>query len=159
VELQQRLIEEMKEGMKSGDTERVGVIRMLRSTLKNKEIEKRPSLSEGTTATLTEEEVLQVISAAVKQRNESIPLFEKAGRSDLVDKEKREVVILESFLPHPFSEPELNAKIAEAITESGATTLQQMGEVMKVLKPRLVGRADMQKVSMRVRTCLTETPQ
>jgi len=158
MELQQRLITEMKEGMKSGDAERVGVIRMLRSTLKNKEIEKRPGISEGQAAALTEEEVLQVISAAVKQRNESIPLFESAGRNDLVEKEKREVVILESFLPQPFSEPELSAKIAEAIAEAGAATLQQMGEVMKVLKPRLVGRADMQKVSMRVRACL-ETPR
>ena len=153
--LQERLITEMKEAMKSGDTERVGVIRMLRSTLKNKEIEKRPNLSEGQGAALAEDEVLQVITAAIKQRNESITLFEKGGRNDLSEKEKREVAILESYLPQPFSETELDTKIAEAISQVGATALQQMGEVMKVLKPRLVGRADMQKVSAKVRACLT----
>jgi hypothetical protein len=157
MELQQRLLAEMKEGMKSGDTERVGVIRMLRSTLKNKEIEKRPGVVEGQGAALAEDEVLQVIAAAVKQRNESITLFESAGRTDLVEKEQKEVAILESFLPQPLSEMALNAKISEAILEAGATTLQQMGEVMKVLKPHLVGRADMQKVSVKVRACLTQT--
>lgn len=145
----------MKEGMKSGDTERVGVIRMLRSALKNKEIEKRPKLAEGQEAALGEDEVLQVITAAVKQRSEALLLFENAGRNDLAEKEKREIAILESFLPQPFSALELDAKISEALAESKATTLQQMGEVMKILKPRLVGRADMQKVSLIVRERLT----
>jgi len=145
----------MKEGMKSGDTERVGVIRMLRSALKNKEIEKRPKLTEGQEAALGEDEVLQVITAAVKQRSEALLLFENAGRNDLAEKEKREIAILESFLPQPFSALELDAKISEALAESKATTLQQMGEVMKILKPRLVGRADMQKVSLIVRERLT----
>ena len=155
MDLQQRLITEMKEGMKSGDTERVGVIRMLRSALKNKEIEKRPKLTEGQEAALGEDEVLQVITAAVKQRSEALLLFENAGRNDLAEKEKREIAILESFLPQPFSALELDAKISEALAESRATTLQQMGEVMKILKPRLVGRADMQKVSLIVRERLT----
>jgi len=154
VELQQRLLAEMKEAMKSGDAERVSVIRMLRSTIKNKEIEKRPGLSEGEGAALAEEELLQIIAAAVKQRNESIPIFEKAGRTDLVEKEKKEVAILESFLPQPFSELELDVKISEAISDASATTVQHMGEVMKRLKPRIVGRADMQKVSAKVRACL-----
>jgi uncharacterized protein YqeY len=149
VDLKQRLVEEMKDGMKSGDTNRVGVVRMLRSTIKNKEIER------GKDTSLTEAEVLQVVTAAIKQRKESIPLFEKADRADLVEKEKKEVVFLESLLPQSLSEDELNATISKTILEVGATSIKQMGDVMKVLLPLIVGRADGKEVSDKVRACLT----
>ncbi|HEY5599589.1 MAG TPA: GatB/YqeY domain-containing protein [Candidatus Manganitrophaceae bacterium] len=146
--LQQKLTDEMKAGMRAGDTDRVSVIRLLRASIKNKEIEK------GKGQTLSDEEILQVIASAVKQRKESIEQFAKGGREDLVEKEKRELAILQSFLPQPISDEELRLKIREAIAEAGATDIKQMGMVMKILMPRLVGKAEGNAVSQMVRTML-----
>src|SRR3989338_2612863 len=110
--LQQKLTDEMKAGMRAGDTDRVSVIRLLRASIKNKEIEK------GKGQTLSDEEILQVIASAVKQRKESIEQFAKGGREDLVEKEKRELAILQSFLPQPISDEELQAKVKEAKSRS-----------------------------------------
>lgn len=148
--LQQRLIDEMKEAMRTGDTDRVSVIRLLRSSIKNKEIDK------GKGQQLTDDEILQVISSAVKQRKESIEQFEKGGRQDLVDKEKKELSILQSFLPQPISDEELRIKIKEAIAQSGATDVKDMGKVMKIVVPQLVGRAEGSKISQMVRECLVQ---
>ncbi len=149
MDIKLRLVTEMKEGMKSGDTARVSVIRMLRSTIKNKEIDK------GIGQTLTDDEVLQVITSAVKQRKESMAQFETGGRADLVEQERKELAILTSFLPEQLSEAELQQKVTEAISEAGATSIKQMGEVMKLLTPRLVGKADGKVVSDLVRSLLT----
>jgi len=154
MDIQQRLLTEMKESMKSGDAERLSVIRMLRSAIKNKEIEKRPGLSAGQGASLTEEEVLQVVSSAVKQRKEAISLFIQGERNDLADKEKKELTILESFLPPALSDAELKDIIKDALSTSGATTLKQMGEVMKLLIPKIAGKADGKQVSDMVRASL-----
>ncbi|MFQ5779605.1 MAG: GatB/YqeY domain-containing protein [Nitrospiria bacterium] len=146
--LQQRLMEELKVGMRAGDTDRVSVIRLLRAIIKNKEIEK------GKGETLTEEEILKVIASAVKQRNESIEQFSKGGREDLVRKEKKELAILQSFLPEPLSEEALRVKVEEAIAASGVNDVKQMGVVMKRLMPELVGRADGNIVRQLVQACL-----
>jgi len=143
-------MDEMKEGMRAGDSERVSVVRLLRSTIKNKEIDK------GKGQKLTEEEVLQVIASAVKQRKESIELFEKGGRQDLADKEKKEMALLQSYLPQPISDEELRAKVKEAIAQSGANDVKQMGKVMKILVPQLVGRAEGDSISRMVRACLEQ---
>ena len=148
--LQQKLMEEMKEGMRTGDSDRVSVIRLLRASIKNKEIDK------GKGQLLTEDEILQVISTAVKQRKESIEQFLKGGRQDLVDKEKRELAILQSFLPQPISDEALQAKVKEAIAQAGATDVKQMGKVMKILIPQLLGKADGNKISEMVRTSLEQ---
>lgn len=154
MEMQTRLLTEMKEAMKSGDGDRVSVIRLLRSAIKNKEIEKRPGIVKGQEQSLTEAEVLQVIASAVKQRKESIEIFLKENRSDLVDKEKKELAILESYLPKALSEEELNQIIKDAILKSGATTMKQMGDVMKLLMPKIMGKADGKQVSEMVRASL-----
>jgi uncharacterized protein len=143
-------MDEMKEAMRTGDSDRLSVVRLLRSTIKNKEIEK------GKGQKLTEEEVMQVISTAVKQRRESIELFEKGGRQDLAEKEKKELSILQSYLPQPLSEEELRAKVKEAIAQSGANDVKQMGKVMKILVPQLVGRAEGDSISRMVRACLEQ---
>jgi len=148
--LQQKLTTQMNEGMKSGDTERVSVIRMLRSSIKNKEIENRTA----TAAPLTDEDILKLIATGIKQRKEAISLFQQGGRTDLAEKEAREVAILESFLPPPFSEDELKAEVQEAIRTVGANGIKQMGKVMKQLAPRIAGRADGKKTSELVRACL-----
>ncbi|MBI3358556.1 MAG: GatB/YqeY domain-containing protein [Nitrospirae bacterium] len=154
MEMQTRLLTEMKEAMKSGDGDRVSVIRLLRSAIKNKEIEKRPGIVKGQEQSLTEAEVLQVIASAVKQRKESIEMFLKENRNDLVDKEKKELAILESYLPKALSEEELNQIIKDAILKSGATTMKQMGDVMKLLMPKIMGKADGKQVSEMVRASL-----
>lgn len=138
----------MKEAMRTGDADRLSVIRLLRASIKNKEIDK------GKGQQLTEEEILQVISTAVKQRKESIEQFEKGGRQDLVEKEKKELAILQSFLPQPISDEELRIKIKEAIAQSGAADVKDMGKVMKLLVPQLVGKAEGSKISQMVRECL-----
>lgn len=136
--------------MRTGDADRLSVIRLLRATIKNKEIEK------GKGQKLTEEEVMQVISSAVKQRRESVELFEKGGRQDLAEKEKKEIAILQSYLPQPVSEEELRAKVKEAIAQAGVNDVKQMGKVMKILVPQLVGRAEGDSISRMVRACLEQ---
>lgn len=143
-------MDEMKEAMRSGDSDRLSVVRLLRATIKNKEIEKGKGLK------LAEEEVIQVISTAVKQRRESIDLFEKGGRQDLAEKEKKEMAILQSYLPQQISEEELRTKVKEAIAQSGASDVKQMGKVMKILVPQLVGRAEGDSISRMVRRCLEQ---
>ena len=140
----------MKEAMRTGDADRLSVIRLLRATIKNKEIEK------GKGQKLAEEEVMQVISSAVKQRRESVELFEKGGRQDLAEKEKKEIAILQSYLPQPVSEEELRAKVKEAIAQAGVNDVKQMGKVMKILVPQLVGRAEGDSISRMVRACLEQ---
>ena len=146
----------MKETMKAGDADRLSVIRMLRSTIKNKEIEKRPTLSDAQDPSLTEAEVMQVLSTAVKQRKDAIALFIQGNRNDLADKERNEILVIESFLPPAFSIEELNKIIQDAIAESGATGPKQMGNVMKLVSPKVTGKADGKQVSDMVKTCLEQ---
>lgn len=134
--LRQDLKDELKNGMRSRDSDRVSVIRLLFSTIKNKEIEK------GLGANLSDEEILKVIVSAAKQRKESIEQFSNAGRNELAEKESRELKILQRFLPEPLSDEALKAKVAAAIAEAGASEMRQMGAVMKILVPRLMGQAD-----------------
>lgn len=134
--------------MRTGDAARLSVIRLLRSAIKNKEIDK------GKGQKLTEEEVLQLISSAMKQRRESIEQFAKGGRQDLVEQEEKELTILQSFLPEQISDEALRIKVQEAIAQSGATDVKEMGKVMKLLIPQLVGKAEGNKISQVVRECL-----
>lgn len=136
MELRQKLKDEMKDGMRSRDTDRVSVIRLLFSTIKNKEIEK------GKEYQLNDDEILKVIVTAAKQRKESIDQYTKAGRNDLVEKESKELLILQKYLPEPLTEKELQTKVNEVITQVGATETKQMGAVMKILAPQLLGRVD-----------------
>ncbi len=144
--LQERLLAAMKEGMVSRNAVQLSVVRLLRSAIKNKEIDKR--------ASLTEEEVLQVIVSAVKQRRESIEQFSRGGRQDLVDQETGELAILQSFLPTALSDAEIDLKITQAVVEAGATDVKQMGQVMKILTPQVVGRVEGAVLSQKVRAYL-----
>lgn len=146
--LRQELKDEMKDGMRSRDSGRVSVIRLLFSTIKNKEIEK------GVGSSLSDEEILKVIASAAKQRKESIEQFSNAGREELAEKERQELKVLQRFLPEPLSEEALQAKVAEAIAEAGASEMRQMGAVMKILVPQLTGRADGNVLRKLVQTAL-----
>jgi uncharacterized protein YqeY len=117
------------EAMKARDQERLAPLRMLKTALMNREVERGRAL--------TDAEELQVVSSLIKQRRESIEQFERGGRADLAAKEATEIKVLEAFLPPALSEEELTKFVDDAIRESGATSARDLGKVMKVLMPRL----------------------
>jgi uncharacterized protein YqeY len=130
--------------MKAKETTRLSALRMLKAAVMNKGIEKSHDLDDS--------EVLQVVSALVKQRRDSIEQFSKAGRTDLVDKETAEIATLETYLPPPASAADIDAAIVEAIAETGAASVKDMGKVMKAVMPRLAGKhADGRAVNEAVR--------
>jgi uncharacterized protein YqeY len=118
--------------MKGKDAARLSPLRMLKAAVMNKEVEKGRTLEDG--------EVLQVVSSLVKQRRDSIDQFAKAGRTDLVEKETGEIAVLEEYLPPAVTPEEIDAAVAAAIAESGATSPKDMGKVMKAVMPRLAGK-------------------
>lgn len=132
--------------MKARDAERVGTLRMVMASMKNTQVEKGHELSD--------EEVLEVLAREAKRRRESIEAYEGAGRTDLADKEKAELVVLQTYLPEQLSEEQLTAFVDEAIAETGADSPQQMGLVMKALMPKVKGRADGSVLSALVRARL-----
>lgn len=134
--LQERLVEEMKDAMRTGQAEKLSVIRMVRASLKNREIER------GKGKPLTDADVMEVILSGIKQRRDAIEQFGKGGRADLVAKEEHEVVILQTFLPPPLSDDELAALVREAAAEVVAAGPKDMGKVMKAVLPRVAGRAE-----------------
>lgn len=141
-------VAEMQTAMKSGDRERVSVIRLLMAEAKNREIEK------GRDHSLSEDETIEVIMTAIKQRRESIEQFTKGGREELAGKERRELAILQGFLPPPLSRGELEGLVRQAIQETGAVEVKDMGRVMKAVMPRVAGRAEGAAVSGMVRELL-----
>jgi uncharacterized protein YqeY len=133
----------IKDAMRARDKERLGILRMASSALKQIEIDERTELGD--------DRVLAVLDKLVKQRKESIQQYREGGRDDLADQEEAEVAILQEFLPQPLSDDEIATLIDEAIVETAASSMQDMGKVMGVLKPRMQGRADMSAVSAKVK--------
>ncbi len=146
--LREQLSNDMKAGMRSRDMNRVSVIRLLFSAIKNKEIEK------GKDAVLGDEAILALIATAAKQRRESIAQYQQAGRNELAEKESRELQVLLSYLPEPLSEQALREKVEAAIAEAGITEMKEMGRVMKVLVPALRGRAEGDAIRRMLQSCL-----
>jgi uncharacterized protein YqeY len=135
----EQLKEEQKLAMKAKDKPRLGTIRLALSAIKQREVDEK--------ITLTDDDILAVLTKMVKQRRDSVAQFEAAGRQDLADAESAEITVLEEFMPQPLSEDEVVELVKAAIAESGAQGMQDMGKVMAVLKPQIQGRADMGKVS------------
>jgi uncharacterized protein YqeY len=148
--LQQRVDSDLKDGMRAKDATRVGVLRMLKSALKYAAIEKS-----GAEAELNDAEAVQVIRKQVKQRQDSIESFEKGGRAELVEKEKKELSILNEYLPQAMSADELGKIVRETIAEVGATSKAQMGAVMKAVQAKVAGRADGKTLSQEVQRQLS----
>ena len=140
--IQDRLSEEMKAAMRARDSLRLGTIRMARTALKNAEIEARQALDDAA--------AIKVLSTLVKQRREAAEAY-RATRPELADKEEQELLVLQEFLPAQLSEAELEEMIAKAIAESGASSMRDMGAVMKRVTPQTTGRADGKLVSEIVR--------
>ncbi len=148
--LQEQLTTDITAAMKAKDQGRLSALRMLKAAVMNKGVEKGRDLDDG--------EVLQVVAALVKQRRDSIEQFQKAGRTDLVDKETAEIAVLEQYLPPAASPAEIEAAVAAAIAATGATSPKDMGKVMKAVMPLLAGKhADGRAVNEAVRRTLGST--
>ena len=141
--LKELIQENMKEAMRARDKSRLGVIRLILAAIKQKEVDERISLDDA--------QVVLVLEKMIKQRRDSIVQYQQGHRSDLVAQESFEIEVIQAYMPKPLSEAELSELIEAAIKESGATSAKDMGKVMKLLKPRVQGSADMQQVSTRVK--------
>ena len=146
ITLKDKLTEAMKEAMKSKEKERLGVIRLALSALKQVEVDER--------ITLDDARVLAILDKMVKQRRDSITQYEQGNRQDLADQERYEIGVLSDFLPAALSDAELEALIEKCVAESGAKTMADMGKLMNVLRPQVQGKADMGAVSARVKAKL-----
>jgi len=145
-DLKERIQEDMKDAMRNKQTLRLSTIRMLIAAYKQREIDDR--------TTLEDPDILKIINKMVKQRIDASEQFAKAGRDELADKEHQEIKILEAYLPEQLSEDEVQTAIQKAISDSGASTMKDMGKVMGILKPALEGRADMREVSAKIKALL-----
>ena len=146
--LKETLSEDMKAAMRAKDSEMLATIRLINAAIKQREVDERIELGD--------DQVLSVIEKMIKQRKDSITQFEAGGRQDLADKEKSEITVLAAYMPAQMSEAEVQAEVATAVTQAGASGPQDMGKVMAVLKPKLAGRADMTAVSALVKAALTK---
>jgi uncharacterized protein len=150
--LRQRLNDAYKEAMKSRDARGVSTMRMVLAQLKDRDIAARPG---GNATGIGEGEIVDMLQKMVKQRQESIVLYKQGNRADLVRQEEEEVAIIERFMPKQLDEAEMAAAIDEALKESGAQTLKDMGKVMALLKERFAGRLDFAKAGPLVKQRLT----
>jgi uncharacterized protein YqeY len=144
--LKERITEDMKTAMRSGEKDRLAVIRLLQAAIKQREVDER--------IVLDDTQITSVLEKMIKQRKESIVAFEKGARADLVAKETAEIVILQPYLPEQLSDADLDALIAEAITSTGAASIKDMGKVMGVVKAKAAGKADMGAVGARIKAKL-----
>ena len=137
--LKQRLTDDMKAAMKGGDKERLGVIRLVNAAIKQREVDERIVLDDA--------QVLAVLEKMLKQRKDSVTQYESAGREDLAAVERFEMGVIEGYLPAQLPDAEVEAIIAKAIGDAGASSAKDMGKVVGLVKPQVAGRADMGKVS------------
>ena len=137
--LKARLIEDMKSAMKSGEKDKLGVIRLINAAIKQREVDERILLDDA--------QVLAALEKMLKQRKDSISQYEAANRNDLADVEKFEVGVIQSYLPAQLGEVEVAALIDAAIAQSGASSAKDMGRVIALVKPQVVGKTDMGKLS------------
>jgi uncharacterized protein YqeY len=147
--LLQKLDDDLKVAMKASEGLKISVLRMAKAALKYRQIEKGEALSD--------EDILSVLSGLSKQRRESIEQFSKGGREDLAEKERQELSILQSYLPPQLTPEEIENIIIEAIRESSAAGIKDMGKVMRLAVPRMKGAADGKVVSQRVKDILETT--
>ncbi len=148
MELKQQIISDLTASMKAQDAARTSTLRMVKAAMMNREIEKGGELDD--------EEMSKLLRSMVKQRRDSVEQYEKGGRQDLAEKEKAEIALIENYLPQAASREVIEAAVLEAITESGATSMKDMGKVMKIVQTSLAGQnADGKTVSELVKTKLS----
>ncbi len=144
--LKAQITEDMKNAMRAKDTVRLGTIRLLQAAIKQREVDERIELDDSN--------VIAVIEKMLKQRRDSITAYEAANRHDLADVEKFEVTILQTYLPQQFTDDEITAILEKVVVDTGAAGVKDMGKVMAAIKPLVVGRADMGKISGLIKTRL-----
>ena len=144
--LTDRLKDEMKAAMKGGNKARLGVIRLMLAAVKQIEVDER--------ITLDNERTIAVLDKMLKQRRESIRQFTDGNRMDLAEIEEAEILVIQDFMPQALSEAEIGAMVSEAVAESGAESVKDMGKVMALLKAKMQGRADMSVVSQKIKAAL-----
>lgn len=145
--LKDRIKDDMKASMKSGDKARLGVIRLILAAIKQVEVDERIELDD--------DRVIVVLDKMLKQRRESIRQYRDANRVDLAEIEEAEILVIQDFLPQALTEAEIDDMVGKAIAETGASSIKDMGGVMAVLKPQMQGRADMAVVSARIKAGLS----
>jgi uncharacterized protein YqeY len=148
-DLKAKLTEDMKATMRSGDKERLQTIRLILSAVKQQEVDTREEQSD--------DDIIASLTKMQKQRRESISQFKDAGRQDLVDKEEQELVVINTYLPAALSEDEIDTLISAALSDTGASSIKDMGKVMGALKSKLAGRADMGAVSAKIKSALGQS--
>jgi uncharacterized protein YqeY len=141
--LKERLTTDMKTAMKAGEKDRLGVIRLVNAAIKQREVDERIVLDDA--------QVLAVLEKMLKQRKDSVAQYEAAAREDLAAVERYEIGVIQAYLPAQLSASEIEAIVARAIADSGATSAKDMGKVVGLIKPQLAGRADMGQVSALVK--------
>ncbi len=144
--LKEKITADMKDSMKSGDKNRLGVIRLILSALKQREVDERIVLDDA--------QILSVMDKMLKQRRESIAQFTQGNRKDLADKEEAEIKVIQAYMPAQLSDAELEQMVAAAVAETGAASVKDMGKVMGILKAKVAGRADMSAVSAKIKAKL-----
>ena len=148
--LRERFTAEMKEAMKAGEKGRLGAIRLIQAALKDRDIEARGAGRDP----LSDEEILALLQKMVKQRQESIAMYEQGGRTELAQQEKDEVAVISSYLPQQMDEADTRAAIEAAIAETGAASMKDMGKVVGALRAKYAGRMDFAKASGLVKDML-----
>jgi uncharacterized protein YqeY len=144
--LKERITDDMKAAMRSGEKERLGAIRMITAAIKQREVDERISLDDG--------QVLVVLEKMIKQRKESLLQFQAGNRQDLADKETAEITLLQTYMPSQLSAAEIDTLIADAIAATGAASIKDMGKVMGIIKGKAQGRADMAMVGAKIKAKL-----
>ena len=145
--LKERIVKDMTAAMKSKEAARLSTLRMVKAAVQNREIEKG--------GPLTDEETAKLLQSLVKQRRDSVEQYEKAGRAELAEKERAEIAVIEEYLPRAATREEIERAVSEAVAETGATSMKEMGAVMKAAMARLAGRnADGRTVNEVVRSRL-----
>lgn len=147
--MREKITQDLKDAMKAGDRAKVDALRLINAALKDKDIEAR-----GAGKTLTEDDLLALLQKMIKSRQESLDIYEKAGRADLADKEKGEIAVISAYLPQQLSEAEVAEAVKAAIAEAGAASIKDMGKVVAALKAKYTGRMDFAKASAAVKAAL-----
>jgi uncharacterized protein YqeY len=146
-DLQKQIKDAVISAMKAGEKKRLAIIRLMTSSMKQIEVDERIELDDA--------RVIATLDKMVKQRRESIAQFKTAGRDDLVKQESYEIDIIQEFLPQALSEEEVEDIVNQAIEKTGAASIKDMGKVMGIVKPQIIGRADMGEISGRIKSLLT----
>lgn len=145
--LKQRIQEDMKAALRAHDKQRLGVVRLILAAIKQVEVDERVEVDDT--------RITQILNKMIKQRRDSIAQYDEAKRDDLADQERLEVGIIQTYLPEPLSEADIDRLLSEVITKVGATSIKDMGKVMAELKEKLQGRADMTRISAKIKERLT----